>query len=300
MNSSKRLLALLLLCWPVAHVVSQQPRLKRHTTDGKLKQDLNFTPNTRELVFSTLKTNQLIKLERLDLQTGKRTDFHGGANTNEISISFAKDMKFYAYVRNDGNLHTSVEVQDVEAGEKYTLNPGGGFACVRAVTIHPNGREVIYSFPVDNGSQQLWHTDNRLKNKKALTKSDYIDTHPRYSPSGAAIVFTSTRSGNFDIYRMQADGSNLIQLTEHAGLDTRAAWSPDGMRIAYTSLREGNYDIYVMDAFGADQTRVTTNPGKDDFVTWHPNGKELFFSSEVKGKIDIYSLEIPAPRTRSE
>ena len=99
---------------------------------------------------------------------------------------------------------------------------------------------------------------------------------------------------------MAADGTNLIQLTEHAGLDTRAAWSPDGMRIAYTSLREGNYDIYVMDAFGADEMRVTTNPGKDDFVTWHPNGKEIYFSSEVKGKIDIYSLEIPAPRTRRD
>lgn len=300
MNSFKLLLLLLLLFCPVASGVAQESRLKRHTTDGKLKQDLNFTHDSQELVFSTLKTNQLIKLERLNLETGKRTDFHGGANTNEISISFAKDMKFYAYVRNDGNLHTSVEVQDVEAGEKHTLNPGGGFACVRAVTIHPNGREVIYSFPVDNGSQQLWHTDQRLQNKKALTKSDYIDTHPRYSPRGTAVAFTSTRAGNFDIYRMAADGTSLIQLTEHAGLDTRAAWSPDGMRIAYTSLREGNYDIYVMDAFGADQTRVTTNPGKDDFVTWHPNGKELYFSSEVKGKIDIYSLEIPAPATRRD
>ena len=295
MNSFKWWWAFLLLVYLASAGVAQQNRPKRHTNDGKLKQDLSFTHDSQELVFSTLKTNQLIKLERLNLQTGKRTDFHGGANTNEISISFARDMKFYAYVRNDGNLHTSVEVQDVEAGEKHTLNPGGGFACVRAVTIHPNGREVIYSFPVENGSQQLWRTDHRLQNKKALTKSDYIDTHPRYSPSGNAVAFTSTRAGNFDIYRMKADGTNLIQLTEHAGLDTRAAWSPDGMRIAYTSLREGNYDIYVMDAFGGDQIRVTTNSGKDDFVTWHPNGKELYFSSEVKGKIDIYSLEVPAP-----
>tara|TARA_B100000029_G_scaffold490166_1_gene548876 strand:+ start:1737 stop:2639 length:903 start_codon:yes stop_codon:yes gene_type:complete len=300
MNFFSRLLVLLQLVLLVADGIAEQSVPQRHTTDGKWKQDLSFTHDSHELVFSTLKTNQLIKLERLNLQTGKRTDFHGGANTNEISISFARDMKFYAYVRNDGNLHTSVEVQDVEAGEKHTLNPGGGFACVRAVTIRPDGREVIYSFPVDNGSQQLWRTDHRLQNKKALTKSDYIDTHPRYSPNGAAVVFTSTRAGNFDIYRMAADGTNLIQLTEHAGLDTRAAWSPDGMRIAYTSLREGNYDIYVMDAFGAEGMRVTTNPGKDDFVTWHPNGREIYFSSEVKGKIDIYSLEIPAPRTRND
>ncbi|MFP6587381.1 MAG: hypothetical protein VB814_07025 [Pirellulaceae bacterium] len=265
---------------------------QRLTTDGRLKQDLCFTHDTQELIYSVLKTAQLIKLQRLNLQSGAVTDFHVNANTNEIQIEFSKDMKFYAFVRNDGNLHTSVQVQDVEAGETYNLNPGGGFACVRALTISPDGKSVVYAFPDNNGSQQLWQTNIQLQNKSALTNSDYIDAYPRFSPTGNLLAFTSTRSGNFDIYRMAADGTSMFQLTDHAGIDTRPAWSPDGLRIAYTSLVQGNYEIFVMNADGSNQKQITNNPGKDDFACWHPDGKRIFYVSEVKGKIDIYSTSV--------
>jgi Tol biopolymer transport system component len=254
-----------------------------------MKQDLCFNHDSQDLIYSVLKTAQLIKLQRLNLQSSEITDFHINANTNESHIDFSKDMKYYAFVRNDGNLHTSVQVQDVVAGETYNLNPGGGFACVRALTISPNGKSVVYAFPDSNGSQQLWQTDIQLQNKVALTNSDYIDAHPRFSPTGNRLAFTSTRSGNFDIYRMAADGSAMLQLTDHPGIDTRPAWSPDGLKIAYTSLIQGNYEIFVMNADGSHQKQITTNPGKDDFACWHPDGKRVFYVSEVKGKIDIYS-----------
>jgi Tol biopolymer transport system component len=265
---------------------------ERLTTDGRMKQDLCFTHDTQELIYSVLKTAQLIKLQRMNLQSGEITDFHVNASTNEIQIDFSKDMKFYAFIRNDGNLHTSVQVQNIEAGETYNLNPGGGFACVRALTMSPNGKSVVYAFPDNNGSQQLWQTDIQLQNKTALTNSDYLDAYPRFSPTGNRLAFTSTRSGNFDIYRMAADGSALLQLTDHPGIDTRPAWSPDGLKIAYTSLIQGNYEIFVMNADGTQQTQVTTNPGKDDFACWHPDGKRIFHVSEVKGKVDIYSTSV--------
>lgn len=264
----------------------------RLTTDGKMKQDLCFTYDTQELIYSVLKTPQLIKLQRLNLESGNVQDFHTSANTNEIYIDFAKDMKHYAYIRNDGNLHTVLQVQDVENGELHSLNPGGGFACVRALTISPDGQNIVYSFPETNGSQQLWQTDNRLQNKKELTKSDFIDTYPRYSPTGNVITFTSTRSGNFDIFRMSADGTGIFQLTDNPGIDTRPSFSPDGSKIVYTSLRQGNYEIFIMNADGSNQKQVTKNPGKDDFACWHPDGKRILYVAEVKGKRDIYSISV--------
>ena len=57
MNSFDRLLVLLLLALLVADGIAEQSLPQRHTTDGKLKQDLNFTHDSHELVFSTLKTN---------------------------------------------------------------------------------------------------------------------------------------------------------------------------------------------------------------------------------------------------
>jgi Tol biopolymer transport system component len=272
----------------VAGNVTAEPP-KRVTTDGRMKQDLCFTHDSEELIYSVLKTAQLIKLQRLNLQTSEITDFHANASTNETQIDFSRDMKFYAFIRNDGNLHTSVQVQDIEAGEIYNLNPGGGFACVRALTVNPDGKSVVFAFPDNNGSQQLWQTDIQLQNKLAITNSDYLDAYPRFSPTGHHLAFASTRSGNFDIYRMAADGTAIIQLTDHPGIDTRPAWSPDGSKIAYTSLIQGNYEIFVMDADGSHQKQVTTNVGKDDFACWHPDGKRIFYVSEVKGKVDIYS-----------
>ena len=264
----------------------------RLTDDGKMKQDLVFTYDTQELIYSVLKTPLLIKLQRLNVESGAVEDFHTSANTNEIYVDFAKDMKHYAYIRNDGNLHTALQVQDVDNGQLYNLNPGGGFACVRALTISPDGQNVVYSFPESNGSQQLWQTDNKLENKKELTKSDFIDAYPRYSPIGNVIAFTSTRSGNFDIFRMSADGTGIFQLTDNPGIDTRPSFSPDGSKIVYTSLRQGNYEVFIMNADGSNQKQITNNPGKDDFACWHPDGKRIFYVGDVKGKKDIYSISV--------
>ncbi|MEC9095955.1 MAG: hypothetical protein VX776_04935 [Planctomycetota bacterium] len=298
MNSSKRLgvyrLSLVLLSLHIAslYVLLNAAEPVRLTTDGKMKQDLCFTHDTKELIYSVLKTPQLIKLQRLNLASGSIEDFHTSANTNEISIDFARDMKHYAYIRNDGNLHTVIQVQDVENGELHSLNPGGGFACVRALTISPDGENVVYSFPETNGSQQLWQTDNKLQNKKELTKSDFIDAYPRYSPNGNVLTFTSTRSGNFDIFRMSAAGTGIFQLTDHPGIDTRPSFSPDGSKIVYTSLRQGNYEIFIMNADGSNQKQITKNPGKDDFACWHPDGKQILYVGDVKGKKDIYSISV--------
>ena len=62
------------------------------------------------------------------------------------------------------------------------------------------------------------------------------------------IVFSSTRTGNGDIFAMNADGSGLTRLTSSPGRDKVPSWSPDGNRIVFVSNREGNEDIFVMSA----------------------------------------------------
>ena len=63
----------------------------------------------------------------------------------------------------------------------------------------------------------------------------------------AKIAFISDRDGNFEIYVMDADGSNPTNLTNNPGRDSFPAWSPDGSKIAFGSDRDGNMEIYVMD-----------------------------------------------------
>ncbi len=71
------------------------------------------------------------------------------------------------------------------------------------------------------------------------------------------LIFASDRNGNLDIFVMNDDSSDVIQLTSHAADDFGPVWSPDGSQIAFYTFRDGNNEIYVMNADGSEQTNVS-------------------------------------------
>jgi Tol biopolymer transport system component len=96
----------------------------------------------------------------------------------------------------------------------------------------------------------------------------------------AGITFTSDRDGSpfvYDIYSMNADGSNQTRLTTAAAQDLDPAYSPDSEKIAFASLRDGNFEIYVMNADGTGQTNLTNNPATDFGPSWSPDGQKIAF-----------------------
>ncbi|MYA62584.1 MAG: hypothetical protein F4X94_08445, partial [Dehalococcoidia bacterium] len=78
-----------------------------------------------------------------------------------------------------------------------------------------------------------------------------------------------------EIYVMNADGSDITLLTDDSGDDIRPSWSPDGQRIAFTSYREWNWDVYVMNADGTNIIRLTNDPGNDHLPSWSPDGQRI-------------------------
>jgi len=80
----------------------------------------------------------------------------------------------------------------------------------------------------------------------------------------------------YDIYRANADGSNLRALTTTAGYDAEATIAPDGL-IAFTSVRHGDMEIYTMKGDGSDVRRLTNSPGPDGgpFFSW--DGKRIAY-----------------------
>ena len=120
---------------------------------------------------------------------------------------------------------------------------------------------------------------------------------PTPLPLTGRIAFNSDRDGNWDVYVMDADGSNATRLTNHPGLDSTSAptWSPDGRRIAFTSYHGrygGNGEVYVMDADGSNVTRLTNNPERDEYLAWSPDGQRIAFDSVRGGTEDIYVMNV--------
>jgi Tol biopolymer transport system component len=104
------------------------------------------------------------------------------------------------------------------------------------------------------------------------------------------IAFISQRDGNFEIYVINADGSDPRRLTNDAGEDDQPAWSPDGSQFAFDSDRGGNFEIYVMATDGTGLQRLTTNRAVDAGPDWSPDGTRITFVSLRDGNAEIYVM----------
>jgi TolB protein len=98
-------------------------------------------------------------------------------------------------------------------------------------------------------------------------------------PAMGKIAFVSWE-GNYEIYLMNADGSNPINLTNNPANDLQPVWSPDGQHIAFSSDRDGHLEIYVMKADGSQQTRLTHSKDGVSTPDWSPDGSYIIFLSD--------------------
>jgi Tol biopolymer transport system component/serine/threonine protein kinase len=106
------------------------------------------------------------------------------------------------------------------------------------------------------------------------------------------IAFMSDRTGNDEIWVMNADGSQAANLTNHPAADYGPAWSPDGRRIAFGSDRDGSWDLYVMNSDGSGLARVTTGAAFDHMPSWSADGSRLAFMSDRDGNLEIYAVNV--------
>ena len=118
-----------------------------------------------------------------------------------------------------------------------------------------------------------------------------ITADPTVTATEGKIAFVSNRDGDREIYVMDTDGMNQINLTNNPDWDEQPSWSPDGKKIAFVSNRDGNSEIYVMEANGANPVRLTNNFGEDYEPSWSLDGRRIAFVSNRDGNSEIYVME---------
>jgi Tol biopolymer transport system component len=137
----------------------------------------------------------------------------------------------------------------------------------------------IYMVTVDPNPEQ-W----------AITNQPDFDCYPSFSPDGQRIIYMAEHEGNRDLFIMDVDGTNIVQLTDDPTYDYEPAWSPDGERIAFISRRSGNSELYVMDIDGSNMVQLTDDAKLDWRPAWSPDGEWIAFESWRTGNGDIYII----------
>ncbi len=111
--------------------------------------------------------------------------------------------------------------------------------------------------------------------------------------SPGEIVFSSTFSGDREIYVAAPDGSARVDLTrDPQAADTTPSWSPDGQRIAFASDRSGSMEIYLMDADGSGVAQVTRDGAYADDPRFTADGRFIVYESKRGGNWEIRRVDV--------
>ena len=110
------------------------------------------------------------------------------------------------------------------------------------------------------------------------------------SPDGQRVTFASDRSGEYEMWVANADGSSAVQLTTMAANPGFGRWSPDGKTIAFHSNPEGQAEIFVVPSGGGKPRNLTNHPSTDNFPRFSRDGRWIYFSSTRTGQEMIWKI----------
>ena len=115
--------------------------------------------------------------------------------------------------------------------------------------------------------------------------------HATFSGTNGKIAFITNRDGNNEIYTMNLDGSNPVNITNNSASDVDPNWSPDGSKIVFRSQRDSADDLYIMNSDGSNLQRLTTASGNDLHGSFSPDGTKIIFASlRDGGMAELYTM----------
>jgi TolB protein len=190
--------------------------------------------------------------------------------------------------------HKEIWTMDYDGANQHQLTHLRSIAL--SPRLSPDGARVAFSAILLNSWNVVMYSTEL--NRLVAFPSFGDSKTPAWSGDGTRLAFSSSRTGDPEIYTCNANGGNLKRLTSVKGPDVSPVWNPrTGTQIAFVSGRSGYAQIYMMDSEGANVQRLTDS-GYAVSPSWSPNGQFLVFAwirrygPGAPGAQDIYIMDI--------
>jgi len=155
-------------------------------------------------------------------------------------------------------------------------------------------KDVMILSIEENGYAHLFATIPAQLTLTRLTSGQWSDIDPAMSPDGKRIAFASNRDGYWNLYTLDIQSGNVVQLTNDHNYNAAPTWSPDLAWIAYETYQNGNLQIALLSLMNPGQEPIilTNDSSTSHSPAWAPNGRQIAFVSNRTGDDDVWLADL--------
>ncbi len=283
----------------------------------------SFSPQGDKIAYQTLSNQGTFNLHLISAIDGKDLGrLVEGERSSDFESMFllrpgvtwspdGKQIAFAAKSKNKNTLYT-LDVRKKKIKRRFKFDLDGLFE----PTWSPDGNRIAV-VGLKNGWSDIYVVDLEDESLHRITNDPYDEKQLDWSPDGEWIAISSDRPstglvfdgkkdfpfGQYDIFVIRPDGSEMRRVVSHEANEAHPSWGPDSQQLAFVSDRTGVGNMYIAHLDSGTVHPVTNLLAGGQGVNWHymdwsADGKKIAFTSLHKARYDIFVMKNPLSKQK--
>lgn len=248
--------------------------------------DPTFSPRGDQLSFIRFRAMGVTELFVVTLDDKRETQLTSD-HRSILGHDWTSDGKQLVFSSDRGGTYDLWKVS--ASGGTPSWIPAAGWN-LKAPSFAREAQQMIYenwSYDTNIWRYDLGNADAALP--EHLFASTRWEVDPAYAADGQQVAFVSNRTGSYEVWKSNADGSEVLQVTDFAGaIVNRPRWSPDGQSLIFEARPDGQADLYLVDAEGGTPRRFTEEATDEVMAHWSPDGQWIYYTSNQNGAWEVW------------